>query len=141
MPRPTIRIAILALGIFAGPVLAQDVAQDLPGFTFAEACRTDGTSAVLRMVYEGGACETTANLEPRVELDGTRAMVTIPTEATAQICTMQIVPNHVQMTIGIAPDTAELDITLLTPALEPQGFETIPVLTDGVDCSAEGESF
>ena len=137
MPRPTIRTAVLLLGIGMAPVLAQD----LPGFTFAEACRIDATSAVVRIVYEGGSCETTAELEPRVELDGTGAMVIIPSRSTADMCTMQIVPNHVQKTIGIASDTATLDITLLNPQLEPQGGETIPVLTDGVDCSAVGETF
>ncbi len=68
-------------------------------------------------------------------------MVTIATGATAEMCTMQIVPNHVEKTIGIAPDTAELDITLLNPQLEAQGQQTVPVLEDGVDCSAAGESF
>lgn len=137
MPTQIIRIAALLCGLAALPTLAQD----LPGFTYVEACRIDGTSAIVRMVYEGGNCETTAGLEPRVELDGTVAMVIIATEATAEMCTMQIVPNHVEKTIGIAPDTAELDITLLNPQLEAQGQQTVPVLDDGVDCSAAGESF
>lgn len=136
MPSPTIRIAAALLGMLAtGSALAQDV----PAFTFAEACRIDDTSAVVRLVYQGGNCETTADLEPRVELDGTSATVIIASKSTAEICTMQIVPNHVQKTIGIAPDTAELAITLLNPQLEPQGQETIPVLTNGVDCAAKGE--
>jgi len=137
MPTQIIRIAALLCGLAALPALAQD----LPAFTHVEACRIDDTSAVIRMVYQGGECETTEALEPRVELDGTGAMVVIATEATAQVCTMQIVPNHVQKTIGIAPDTSELDITLLNPQLEPQGQQTVPVLKDGVDCSAAGESF
>ena len=137
MPTQIIRIAALLCGVGVLPVLAQD----LPGFTYAEACRIDGTSAVLRMVYQGGNCETTAELEPRVELDGTGAMVIIASKSTAEMCIMQIVPNHVQKTIGIAPSTTSLDITLLNPQLEAQGHEVIPVLSDGVDCSAEGESF
>jgi hypothetical protein len=136
MPSPTNRIAAALLGILAS---GSALAQELPAFSFAEACRIDGTSAVVRMVYQGGNCETTVDLEPRVELDGTGAMVIIATRSTADMCTMQIVPNYVQKTIGIAPDTAELDITLLSPQLEPQGQETIPVLTDGVDCAAKGE--
>ena len=137
MPTQIIRIAALLCGLATLPALAQD----LPGFTSVEACRIDDTSAVIRMVYEGGSCETTEALEPRVELDGTSATVVIASKATAEMCTMQIVPNHVQKTIGIAPDTAELVITLLNPQLEPQGQETVPVLADGVDCSAAGESF
>ena len=137
MPTRIIRIAALLCGLATLPALAQD----LPGFTSVEACRIDDTSAVIRMVYEGGSCETTEALEPRVELDGTSATVVIASKATAAMCTMQIVPNHVKKTIGIAPDTAELVITLLNPQLEPQGQETVPVLADGVDCSAAGESF
>ncbi len=60
MPPQISRIAVLLSSLAALPALAQD----LPGFTYAEACRIDDTSAVIRMVYEGGACETTAGLEP-----------------------------------------------------------------------------
>ena len=137
MPTRIIRIAALLSGLAVLPA----VAQDLPAFTYVEACRIDDTSAIIRIVYQGGECETTATQEPRVELNGTGAMVIIATEATAEICTMQAVPNHVQKTIGIAPDTAQLDITLLNPQLEAQGRELVPALTDGVDCSAAGESF
>jgi len=137
MPTQIIRIAALLSGLAVLPALAQD----LPGFTYAEACRIDGTSAILRMVYQGSECETTDALEPRVELDGTGAMVVIATETTAHVCTMQIVPNYVTKTIGIAPDTSELDITLLDPQFEAQGQETVAVGIDGFDCSAKGETF
>jgi hypothetical protein len=135
MPSPTIRIAALALALSTGAVLAED----LPGFTSIEACRSDDTTAVLRIVYEGGACETTSETEPSVTLDGALGIITVPSTATAEICTMQIVPNHVQKTIAIAADTAELDVTLLATSGEPQARQTTPVLTDGVDCAAAGE--
>jgi len=137
MPTQIIRIAALLSGLAVVPALAQD----LPGFSFVEACRIDDTSAVIRMVYQGGACETTDALEPRVELDGTGAMVVIATKSTAEVCTMQMVPNYVTKTIGVAPDTSELDITLLNPQFEAQGLETVAIGIDGVDCAAEGESF
>ena len=141
MPTMTIRIAALAMGLTMGLMSFGAAAEELPGFTHIEACRFDGTSAVLRIVYQGGSCETTTGLEPRVELDGTSALVFIPTVSTAEICSMQIIPNYVQKTIGIASDTAELDVTLLSTALEPNAREVVPVLQDGVDCSAEGETF
>lgn len=140
MPRATSRIASLGSMLVGGLLTFGAMAQELPGFTFIEACRIDDTSAVLRIVYQGGACETTAGLEPRVELDGTGGLVFVPTVATAEICTMQIIPNYVDMTIGIAPDTAELDVTLLSTALEPQGQEIVVIGEDGVDCAAEGEN-
>ena len=138
MPSPTIRLAALLVGsLCTGSALAQDLA----GYTSIEACRTNETSAVLRIVYQGGACETTSKTEPAVTLDGATATVTISTTATAEICTMQMVPNHVQKTIVIAADTAELDVTLLGTNGQPQLRQTTPVLTDGIDCSAKGESF
>ena len=137
MPTPIIRITALLGGLVALPALAQDA----PAFTYVEVCRIDGTSAALRLVYQGGACETTAELETRVELDGTSATVVIASKATAEMCTMQIVPNHVEKVIGIAPETSEVAITLLNPQLGIQGQQTVPILEDGVDCSAAGESF
>jgi hypothetical protein len=145
MPRMTIRIAslasALAAGLAGGLWAFGAMADELPGFSFIEACRIDDTSAALRIVYQGGACETTDGLEPRVELDGTGALVFIPTAATAELCTLQIIPNHVNKTIGVAPDTAELDVTLLGTTLEPQGRELVAIGEDGVDCAAEGETF
>ena len=137
MPTMTIRIAVLIMGLISFSTQAEE----LPGFSYIEACRIDGSSAIVRIVYQGGSCETTAGLEPRVELDGTSALVFIPTVSTAEICSMQIIPNYVQKTIGIASDTAELDVTLLSTALEPNAREVVPVLQDGVDCSAVGETF
>lgn len=145
MPRMTIRIACLASALAAG--LAGGLgafgamADELPGFSFIEACRIDDTSAALRIVYQGGACETTDGLEPRVELDGTGALVFIPTTATAEMCTMQIVPNHVNKTLGVAPHTVQLDVTLLGTSLEPRAREIVAIGIDGVDCAAAGETF
>lgn len=137
MPTQSIRIVVLLSGLAALPALAQD----LPGFSYVEACRIDDTSAAIRMVYQGSECETTDALEPRVELDGTGALVIIATKSTADVCTTQMVPNYVTKIIGIAPDTSQLDIMLLNPQPEPQGRETVAVGIDGVDCAAEGESF
>jgi hypothetical protein len=137
MPSLTIRIAALVLAFASSGALAGD----LPGFTFIEACRTGETTAILRIVYDGGACETTAETEPTVTLDGALATVSVPTTATAEVCTMQIVPNTVEKPIAIAADTAELDVTVLATNGQPQARHSTPVLTDGDDCSAKGESF
>ena len=137
MPTMTIRIAALALGLLSFGAQAQE----LPGFSFIEACRIDGTNAVLRIVYQGSSCETTTGLEPRVELDGTGALVFVATIPSDSTCTADVIPNYVQHTIGIASDTSELDVTVLTTDYEAQGREIVPVLTDGVDCAAEGEAF
>ncbi len=137
MPTTTIRIAALALGLLSFGAQAQE----LPGFSFIEACRIDGTNAVLRIVYQGSSCETTTGLEPRVELDGTGALVFVATIPSDSTCTAELVPNYVQHTIGVASDTSELDVTVLTTDYEAQGREVVKVLTDGVDCAAEGEAF
>lgn len=143
MPSPTIRVACLATalaaGLAGGPLTVGAMADDMPGFSFIEACRIDDTSAVLRIVYQGGACETTEGLEPRVELDGTGALVFILTEATAEMCTQQIVPNYINKTLGVAPDTDTLDVTLVGLSLEAQARELVAIGIDGVDCAAEGD--
>jgi len=145
MPRTTIRIAPraspLAAGLACGLLALGAMADELPGFSFIEACRIDDTSVALRIVYQGGACETTDGLEPRVELDGTGALVFVATAATTEMCTMQVIPNYVNKTLGVAPDTAELDVTLLGTTMEAQGRELVAIGIDGVDCAAEGESF
>jgi hypothetical protein len=138
MPSPTIRIAAFALGALAA---GSALAQELPGFSFIEVCRIDDTSAALRIVYQGGSCETSDGLEPRVDLDGTGGLVFVATQATAEVCAMQMIPNYVNKTIGLAPDTAELDVTVLGVTFEPQGRQIVPVLKDGAECSAAGESF
>lgn len=136
MPSPIIRIAVLVVGAFAA---RSALAQDLPGFTFAEACRIDAASAVLRIVYEGGACETTSETGPTVVLDGTLATVTIPTTATAEICTMQIVPNNVQKIVAISTEITELDVAVLGVSGEPQARQTVALAPAGPDCAAPGE--
>jgi hypothetical protein len=141
MPRTTIRIAGLASAVAAGLLAFGAMADELPGFSFIEACRIDDTNVALLIVYQGGACETTDGLEARVDLDGTSALVFVPTKATAEMCTMQVIPNYVNKTLGVAPDTAELDVTLLGTTLEPQGRERVAIGIDGVDCAAEGETF
>src|SRR6218665_4044298 len=130
MPRPKSTIAAMVLGLAALPALAED----LPGFTYAEACRIDDTSAVIRMVYQGGNCETTAKLDPVVTLDRSIAAITIPSASTSEICTLQIVPNNVQKTVAIAADTVALDITLLLPDGSPQGRQTVALQPNGPDC-------
>ena len=145
MPTTTIRIArsiVRLASALAGVLLAFGaIAEELPGFSYIEACRIDDTSVALRIVYQGGACETTDNLEPRVELDGTGALVFILMEPTAEMCTQQIVPNYINKTLGVAPDTSELDVTLVGLSLEAQARERVAIGIDGVDCAAEGETF
>ena len=141
MPRTTIRIARLASALAGGLLAFGALADELPGFSFIEAGRIDDTSVALRIVYDGGACETTDGLDPRAELEGTGALVFIPTAATAEMCTMQIVPNHVNKTLKVTADTAELDVTLLGTSMAPQAREIVAIGIDGVDCDAEGESF
>ena len=135
------RIACLGAATVGALLTFGAVADELPGFSFIEACRIDDTSVALRIVYDGGACETTDGLEPQVELDGSGALVFVSTAATAEMCTMQIVPNHVNKTIDVAPDTAELDVTLLGTGQQPQARARVTIGIDGVDCAAEGETF
>jgi hypothetical protein len=108
--------SLLATAAFAdGPALA---AADLQPFTEASATRV-GDNVQLQLTFDGGACQAVDAPQPGAVTNGALA-VTIPTHATAEMCTMQIVPIAVDVTIPASAEVTALQVTVLGTGGEPQ---------------------
>jgi hypothetical protein len=109
-------LTLLATTAFAdGPVAA---AANLQPFTDVSATRA-GDDVQLRLTFDGGACQAVDAPQPGSVTDGTLA-VTIPTHATAEICTMQIVPIAVDVTVPAPAEANALQVTVLGTDGQPQ---------------------
>lgn len=70
----------------------------------------------LAATWQGGACEKPGEATvDATEADETTDAVTIPTESTSEVCTMQIVPVEFTGLIPVEPFTETLAITVLAP--------------------------
>ncbi len=121
--------------LFAAPLLLAATAvfaQDAAGLQNLAACRTDAASVDLTFTYTGGACEAT---DPAtVAEDGATAKVTVPTHATAEVCTMQAVQIDVAQTIPVTAAVTSLDVELINPQGTVSGSgkaEIDPQCTEG----------
>jgi hypothetical protein len=86
-------------------------AQDAAALQNLAACRSGADTVDLAFTYTGGVCEAT---DPAtVTADGTTAKVTVPTHATAEICTMQAVEIDVALSIAVGSGVTALDVELL----------------------------
>jgi hypothetical protein len=102
--------SLLATAAFAdGPVA---IAADLQPFTEASATRASGDAVQLHLAFEGGACQGVDAPQPGAVSAGVLA-VTIPTQATAEICTMQIVPIAVDVTVPATAEVTALQVIVL----------------------------
>ena len=107
---------LLATAAFAdGPAVA---ASDLQPFTEASATRA-GDDVQLQLTFDGGACQAVDAPQPGAVTDGVLA-ITIPTHATAEMCTMQIVPIAVDVTVPAPAEVTALQVTVLGTDGEPQ---------------------
>ena len=97
------------------------------------ACRLDDGRVALNFTFEGGACQQpgTATVEPA---RGGVAAVTVPTEATAEVCTMQVVPVEVTETLAVDAEAITLDITVLARDGRPQALGSTDIATAGPAC-------
>ncbi len=120
---------------FAVPLLLAATAafaQDSAGLKELAACRSGVDTVDLTFSYTGGACEAT---DPAtVAEDGATAKVTVPTKATAEVCTMQAVEIDVAQTIPVTAAVTSLDVELLNPEGEVSATGTAeidPQCTEG----------
>lgn len=98
------------------------------------ACRLDDSRVALGFTFEGGACQQpgTATVD---SAQGGVAAVTIPTEETAEVCTMQVVPVAVAEALPVDADAITLDITVLAPDGRPQALGSTDIATAGAACA------
>ena len=86
-------------------------AQDAAALKNLAACRSGAGTVDLTFTYTGGACEAT---DPAtVTADGATAKVTVPTHATAEICTMQALEIAVARSIAVGAEVTTLEVELL----------------------------
>ena len=108
--------ALLATATFAdGPAIAES---NLQPFTEASATRA-GDDVQLKLTFEGGACQSVDAPQPGAITDDALA-VAIPTHATAEMCTMQIVPIAIDVAVPAPTEVTALQVTVLGTDGQPQ---------------------
>jgi hypothetical protein len=121
----------LALVLIAVPSFA--LAQDLAPLSDLRACRIDPATVSLAFIYDGGACEQTG--DARVEIiEGTGATVSIPTTATAEVCTMQVVKVNFAGIVPVPETIARLDVQVLSTGGEVVAASQAKIAPNGPDC-------
>lgn len=133
MPRSKTRAIVLA----AATLIGLSGASAQPGqLDHVAACRLDPQTVHLRFTFEGGACQQPG--EAIVEdAGGGIGDVTVPTEDTAEICTMQIVPVEVAAELAAEEDYTTFDIVVLNPHGEVQALGSAGIVDDGPECEVE----
>lgn len=126
MRLPTIAIALIAL-----PSVA--LAQDLAPLSELKACRIDPATVSLAFIYDGGACEQTGDATADV-IEGDTATVTVPTTATAEVCTMQVVKVNFAGIVPVPEAITRLDVQVLSPGGEVVAAGDTEVAPNGPDC-------
>jgi hypothetical protein len=133
MPRSKTRAIVLA----AATLLGLSGASAQPGqLDNVAACRLDPQTVHLRFTFEGGACQQPG--EAIVEdAGGGIGNVTVPTEDTAEICTMQIVPVEFAGELPADMEYTTFDITVLaTDGERVQALGSAGIIDDGPECEA-----
>lgn len=103
------RPVLIALSMLLGATAA--FAQDAAALEGLAACRTGAGAVDLSFTYTGGACEAT---DPAtVTAEGATAKVTVPTHATAEMCTMQALEIDVARSIAVGAEVTTLEVELL----------------------------
>lgn len=99
-------VSVLAAA-FAMPAMAQqaNTLDDL------DAERINANQVTIDFEYDGSACEEVGPAVLGEETDGTVA-VNFPVNATAEVCTQQIVEIEVEQTIEAAASVTRVDVTL-----------------------------
>jgi hypothetical protein len=116
----------LAVLVLAAPVMAS--AAEPPQVTTATATRLADGKVELAVTFDGGACEETSEAQVEAsESDEAVDTVIIPTVATAEICTQQIVPVEFSGVIAVETLTTRLAITVLDPAGQPKATGSVEI--------------
>jgi hypothetical protein len=122
-----------ALALIALPSFA--LAQDLAPLENLKACRLDAATVSLEFAYDGGACQHTG--EAKADLtEGDTATVTVPTVATADVCTMQVVKLVFADTVSVPETITKLDVQVLSPGGEVVAAGDTDIAPNGSSCSA-----
>jgi hypothetical protein len=127
---------IIAKPALAGLMLAMSgalaLAQEAAGLQELRACRLDEQRVALSFKYEGSPCWQT--LQPTVEVEGYNATITVPTEATAEVCTMQIVVTDFAAAIEVEPAVMSVTVDVTSPEGSQVGTGLTDIAATGPDC-------
>lgn len=121
----------LALALIAVPSFA--LAQDLAPLSELKACRIDPATVSLAFIYDGGACEQAGDAIADV-IEGDTATVTVPTTATAEVCTMQVVKVNFGGLVDVPEAVDRLDVQVLSSGGEVVAAGDTEVAPNGPDC-------
>jgi hypothetical protein len=122
--RPNLLIAaLLALPMLASFGVAAGEPEPI---TAASAHWVADGHVELKVTYQGGACEQPGEAAVWAGAEQTDE-VTIPTVATAEVCTMQIVPVEFTGLIAVEPTTTTLAILILDFEGQPKAAGTVEI--------------
>lgn len=125
------RALTIALALIAVPSFA--VAQDLAPLDELRACRLDAATVSLAFIFDGGACEQTG--EARAEIiEGDKATVTVPTTASAKVCTMQVVKVNFAGIVPVTDAVKRLDVQVLSPGGEVVAAGDADIAPNSPEC-------
>ena len=125
------RPILVALAVIALPSVA--LAQDLAPLDELKACRIDPATVSLAFIYDGGACQQSG--EAMVEIiEGDTATVSVPTQNTAEVCTMQVVKVNFAGLVPVSEEVARLDVQVLSPEGEVVAASDTDITPNGPDC-------
>lgn len=122
----------LALAVTALPSFA--LAQDLAPLADLKACRLDAATVSLEFAYDGSACEHSGEAKADL-IEGDTATITVPTVATADVCTMQVVKLVFAGTVSVPETIAKLDVQVLSPGGEVVAAGDTDIAPSGSSCS------
>jgi hypothetical protein len=121
----------LACAVAALPGLA--LAQDLAPLSELKACRLDAATVSLAFIYDGGACEQTGDAKAEI-IEGNTATVTVPTTATAEVCTMQVVKVNFAGLVPVPDTVSRLDVQVLSPGGDVVAASDTDIAPNSPDC-------
>jgi len=125
------RPILIALALIAVPGFA--LAQDLAPLSELKACRIDATSVSLAFIYDGGACEQTGEANAAL-VEGNTATVSIPTTATAEVCTMQVVKVNFAGIVPVPDTVTRLDVQVLSPGGDVVAASDTDIAPNSPEC-------
>jgi|GEM_PF-1325657 len=126
-------VSSVGLAILMMPVASMAMAQAAAPLDDLRACRLDAGRVALSFTYEDGAC--VAPQPAAVDEADTSAVVTISTNRTAEVCTLNIVPVEVNQPIVVSQAVQHLDITVLDPEGTPRAAGSAEIEPMGADCA------
>ena len=130
MPRSKTR----AIVIVAATLVGLSGASAQPGqLDHVAACRLDPETVHLRFTFEGGACQQPGQAIVE-DAGGGIGNVTVPTEDTSEVCTMQIVPVEYADELPADRSYTAFDIVVLGTHGDVQALGSAGILDDSPEC-------